>query len=81
MHPPIETLSKRIRSLQNKLSNRECEVCAGLLVGMPLKEISRRIGVEVSTVVTYKNRAYEKIGVSSRRELQAYYQLTSSKES
>jgi LuxR family transcriptional regulator, activator of tox operons len=74
LHPPLDALSERIRSLNTKLSSREGQVCAAILIGMPAKEISRRVGVEVSTIVTYKKRAYEKLGVNSKEELRSYYQ-------
>src|SRR6218665_3067787 len=67
LHPPLELLGENIRNLNSQLSHRESQVCAAMLIGMQAKEISRTIGVEVNTVVTYKKRAFEKLGIATRR--------------
>jgi LuxR family transcriptional regulator, activator of tox operons len=77
LHPPIESLIYLMESWKRGLSRREIEVCAAMLVGMPLKDIGRKLGLGVSTVVTYKKRAFGKIGVATRRDLQEFYRRES----
>lgn len=51
------------------LSEREAEVCMGILDGRKAEIIAGDMGVTVSTVATYRRRAYEKLGISSRGAL------------
>lgn len=51
------------------LSDRETEVCMGILAGKKAEIIAGDMGVTVSTVATYRRRAYEKLGISSRGAL------------
>jgi DNA-binding CsgD family transcriptional regulator len=56
------------------LSVREAEVSAHILLGRTHKEIAEASGIGVSSVVTYRQRAYRKLGVSRRRDLQRLYE-------
>lgn len=51
------------------LSERERAVCLGILAGQKAELIAADIGVAPSTVVTYRKRAYSKLGISSRASL------------
>jgi two-component system, NarL family, invasion response regulator UvrY len=51
------------------LSNREIEVANYLLSGLSQKEISAQMDLHVNTVLTYKNRILEKLGVTNLYEL------------
>lgn len=51
------------------LSERERLVCMGILSGRKTEIIADDIGVAPSTVVTYRKRAYLKLGVTSRAGL------------
>ncbi len=51
------------------LSERERQVCIGMLAGKKAEMIAEEIGVGPSSVVTYRQRAYQKLGVSSRGQL------------
>lgn len=51
------------------LSERERAVCLGMLSGKKAELIAADLGVAPSSVVTYRRRAYEKLGISSRGEL------------
>lgn len=51
------------------LSARERDVCLGILAGRKAEAIAGDLGVAASTVVTYRKRAYEKLGVTSRAGL------------
>jgi DNA-binding NarL/FixJ family response regulator len=54
------------------LSDREEQVARLLAQGFTNKEIAARIEVSVKTVETYKSRALEKIGVTTRAQLVRY---------
>jgi len=59
------------------LSRREAEVLAGLLLGRTQSEISETTGVALSSIITYRRRAYRKLGVADQRELERlYHQLS-----
>ncbi|WP_300436319.1 helix-turn-helix transcriptional regulator [uncultured Mameliella sp.] len=51
------------------LSDRERDVCLGILSGKKAEVIAGELGVAVSTIATYRTRAYEKLGISSRGSL------------
>ncbi len=51
------------------LSNRERDVCLGIIGGKKAEVIAGELGVSPATVVTYRKRAYEKLGVASRAGL------------
>ena len=53
------------------LTPREQQVLELLVEGFSYKEISQRLGISTSTVGTYVQRIYEKLHVSSRREIMA----------
>jgi two-component system, NarL family, invasion response regulator UvrY len=47
------------------LSNREVEVTHYLLFGKGMKEISNKMNLHANTVVTYKNRVFEKLSITN----------------
>jgi len=51
------------------LSEREQAVCLGILSGRKAEAIAGDLGVAASTVVTYRKRAYAKLGITSRASL------------
>lgn len=51
------------------LSARERAVCLGVLAGKKAEVIAHDLGVAPTSVVTYRRRAYDKLGISSRGEL------------
>ena len=51
------------------LSERERQVCIGMLAGKKVEMIAEEIGIGPSSVVTYRQRAYQKLGISSRGQL------------
>ncbi len=62
-----------LRSNKNKmsenpfagLSNREVEVTHHLLFGKGVKEISNKMNLHANTIITYKNRVFEKLAISN----------------
>jgi DNA-binding CsgD family transcriptional regulator len=73
LHPDAKTIQQRLAANFPALSLREREVCSGLLMGMSVKEIARLQGLELSSVITYKRRAYTKLDITDRRALVAAY--------
>ncbi|NLW05604.1 MAG: helix-turn-helix transcriptional regulator, partial [Pseudomonadaceae bacterium] len=56
------------------LSERERQVCAAVLQGKKSETIAYELEVAPSSVVTYRKRAYDKLGISSRAQLFALCQ-------
>jgi DNA-binding CsgD family transcriptional regulator len=53
------------------LSAREAQVAAGLATGQRQADIARAASLTLNSVITYRRRAYQKLGVSNRMELRA----------
>lgn len=51
------------------LTPREKEVCLRILSGYSSEAISSDLGVSLHSTLTYRKRAYEKLGISSQNEL------------
>lgn len=58
-----------LKELDSNLSPREIAVCARLLTGMTQDGIASDMGIGVSTVKTYRNRAFTRLGIHFRNEL------------
>lgn len=58
-----------LRSSCPTLSKRELDVLRGVLEGCTAAEIADAMGVKPSSVVTYLKRAYQRLGISSQRQL------------
>jgi DNA-binding CsgD family transcriptional regulator len=52
-----------------ELTAREQEVCRGILAGLSSEAISQRLGIGLHSTLTYRKRAYDKLGISSQNEL------------
>jgi DNA-binding NarL/FixJ family response regulator len=61
----------QVRDPFAQLSDREIAVMEDLLEGKGVKEISMRLGVQPTTVATYKARLFDKLGVSNIIDLQS----------
>lgn len=76
--PSLRDLSRLIMNREHALSAREADVVASLLLGKSQTEIAEEAGVALSSVVTYRRRAYRKLGVSTRRDLQKFLSVPGS---
>jgi DNA-binding CsgD family transcriptional regulator len=63
------TLADELSSQSHTLTDRERQVVLRILDGYTTKIIALELKISPSTVVTYRARAYEKLGVSCRAEL------------
>ena len=59
----------RVRSVCPDLSKRELDVLRGVLEGHTAVEIAELMGIKPSSVLTYQKRAYQRLGISSQRQL------------
>lgn len=60
---------QRLVALDRGLTVRELDVCARSLLGMTAEGTALELGVKQSSVVTYRKRAYARLGISSQSEL------------
>ncbi|MCK1734548.1 LuxR family transcriptional regulator [Bradyrhizobium sp. 138] len=51
------------------LTPREQEVCRRILTGFSSEAISQELGISLHSTLTYRKRAYERLGISSQSEL------------
>ena len=51
------------------LTLREQEVCRRILLGFSSEAISQALGISLHSTLTYRKRAYERLGISSQNEL------------
>ncbi|MGY3031196.1 DNA-binding CsgD family transcriptional regulator [Bradyrhizobium sp. USDA 4354] len=51
------------------LTPREQEVCRRILAGFSSEAISQALGISLHSTLTYRKRAYERLGISSQGEL------------
>ena len=55
------------------LPRRELEVCARILYGISSEGIALELGISEQTVITYRKRTYERLGIATSRELLLWY--------
>lgn len=60
-----------LRERYPRLTERELEVCAGLLKGWTFDGIAAHLGVSASTVKTYRDRAFRTLDIHHRHQLYA----------
>lgn len=64
--PPV--LEERIGQMLC-LTDREREVCRRIVRGLTTEGISLELGIAKTSVATYRQRAYQKLGIATRHEL------------
>ncbi len=70
----VRLLAERLGpSALDDLTERERQVCFRILLGYSSEAIALHLGVATSTVITYRKRAYEKLGIVSQNELFSLY--------
>ncbi|QPF84515.1 helix-turn-helix transcriptional regulator [Bradyrhizobium genosp. L] len=52
-----------------ELTGREQEVCLGILTGLSSEAIAAELGIGLHSVLTYRRRAYDKLGICAQNEL------------
>ncbi len=66
---PEALFNARLASLAPELSDRERQVCALIALGVTSEGIGLRLEIGLNTVLTYRKRAYARLGISSQNEL------------
>ena len=66
-------LAGRLATLECGLSTREAEIVAALMLGETQDAIAAAKQLSATTVITYRRRAYGKLGVANRRDLMALH--------
>jgi DNA-binding CsgD family transcriptional regulator len=59
----------RLQLLEPTMPLRETEVCSAIVRGMTSEAIALELGITVNTVLTYRKRAYARLGISCQNEL------------
>ena len=62
-------LERRLRLVAGSLPRRELQVCTLIASGTSSEGIALELGVSLNTVLTYRKRAYVRLGISSQNEL------------
>lgn len=67
--PQLAQLRQRLQQINPGFTARELDVCARLLRGMTHDGIAADLALSVATVKTYRNRAFNRLGIHFRSEL------------
>jgi LuxR family transcriptional regulator, activator of tox operons len=67
--PSDNDFGQRLSQLAPSLSPREIDVCTGILQGITSEGIALKLNLSLSTVQTYRKRAYARLGISSQNQL------------
>jgi DNA-binding CsgD family transcriptional regulator len=52
-----------------RLSSREIQVCAHIVLGLRSEDIAHKLGLSVNTILSHRRRAYARLKISSQNEL------------
>ena len=66
---PLQSMVQRLLAINSTLTQREAQVCAAILQGLSFDGIACQMGLAVSTVKTYRNRAFDRLGIHFRNQL------------
>ena len=66
---PDDLYRRRLRQIAPQLAGRELDVCIGIVQGRCSEAIALALGISINTVLTYRKRAYARLGISSHNEL------------
>lgn len=69
--PDLPELEERFARRHAGLTERERQVCARAAAGLSIEATARDLGIAGSSVVTYRQRAYQRLGVSNTVALRA----------
>lgn len=68
-HQALAQRRALLSRLDERLTERELDVCARLLLGMSQDGIALDLGLSLPTVKTYRNRAFRRLGIHFRSQL------------
>ena len=67
--PSTQHVERRLHHLFPNLTGREREVCARATVGMSVEATALDLGIAKTSVMTYRKRSYQRLGITSVHEL------------
>jgi DNA-binding CsgD family transcriptional regulator len=67
--PSVAQVEHRLHDLYPTLTRRESEVCARATVGMSVEATALDLDIAKTSVMTYRKRGYQRLGITSVREL------------
>jgi DNA-binding CsgD family transcriptional regulator len=67
--PAPEAARRRLLLAEPTLTPRELDVCVGIICGQTSEAIALSLGLSINTVLTYRKRAYSRLGISTQNEL------------
>jgi DNA-binding CsgD family transcriptional regulator len=70
-HLDLDAIERCLEHLPGGLSKREREVCARAAAGKTIEGTALELNIRKTSVVTYRQRAYQKLGISRQNELVA----------
>jgi DNA-binding CsgD family transcriptional regulator len=70
-HLDLESIEQCLEYLSGRLSRREREVCSRAAAGKTIEGTALDLNIRKTSVVTYRQRAYQKLGISRQSELVA----------
>jgi DNA-binding CsgD family transcriptional regulator len=65
----VAALAARLHALDGRLTLRERDVLSRVMLGVTSEGIALDLGIGLNTVLTYRKRAYARLGVTSQAEL------------
>jgi DNA-binding CsgD family transcriptional regulator len=65
----VDRITRRLAAAHTVLTSRECQVCARTLAGHTARQIAVDLGLGHGTVLTYRQRAYQKLGVHKASDM------------
>lgn len=69
----LSEIESCITSCAGPMPRREAEVCSRVIYGMSTVGIALELHIGEETVMTYRKRAYQRLGIATQRELLLWY--------
>jgi DNA-binding CsgD family transcriptional regulator len=69
----LKEIEQCIAECADNLPRREAEVCSRIVYGVSTLGISLELHISDETVMTYRKRAYQRLGIATQRELLLWY--------
>ncbi|WP_409019382.1 helix-turn-helix transcriptional regulator [Brevundimonas vesicularis] len=69
----LEEIETCVFACPDKFPRRESQVCARIIYGMSSTGIALELGISEETVMTYRKRVYQRLGIATQRELLIWY--------
>lgn len=69
----LDEIEECISEQMPTMPRREAEVCSRAIYGISSLGISLELGISQETVMTYRKRAYSRLGIATQRELFLWY--------